>query len=113
MSYKIGLLLSMVFVAMFFLFSADLISIQSVYSTLDAKSSNISYLISRTGVIDNNFINYIESTYGVDFECDINLAPTFGEEITYSISTEYQPMIIDKNKMTITIYRMTIVGFYG
>ena len=113
MSYKIGLLLSMVFVAMFFLFSADLICIQSVYSTLDAKANNISYIISRTGVIDSNFIRYIEDTYEVTFNCDYHLSPTFGEEITYSISTEYQPMIIDKSSMTITISRMTIVGFYG
>ena len=88
MSYKIGLLLSMVFVAMFFLFGADLVSLQSVYSSLDSKANNISYLISRSGVIDEEFINYIESSYYVDFECPLNLSPTFGEEITYSISTK-------------------------
>ena len=113
MSYKIGLLLSMVFVAMFFLFGADLISIQSVYSSLDSKANNISYLISRSGVIDEDFIAYIETSYYVDFECPLNLSPTFGEEITYTISTKYKPMIIDKKEMTITISRMTVVGFYG
>lgn len=113
MSYKIGLILSMVFVAMFFLFGADLISIQSVYSSLDSKANNISYLISRSGVIDEEFINYVESSYYVDFDCPINLTPTFGEEITYSISTKYRPMIIDKQEMTIVISRMTVVGFYG
>ena len=41
MSYKIGLLLSLVFVTMFFLFGADLISIQGVYGMLDAKANNI------------------------------------------------------------------------
>ena len=113
MSYKIGLLLSMVFVTMFFLFGADLISIQSVYSSLDSKANNISYLISRSGIIDEDFINYIETSYYVDFDCSLNLSPTFGEEITYSISTKYKPMIIDKKEMTITISRMTVVGFYG
>ena len=38
MSYKVGLILSMIFVAMFFLFGADLITVQSVYSMLDAKA---------------------------------------------------------------------------
>ena len=113
MSYKIGLLLSMIFVAMFFLFGADLISIQSVYSSLDSKANNIAYLISRSGIIDEDFINYIETSYYVDFDCALNLSPTFGEEITYSISTKYKPMIIDKKEMTITISRMTVVGFYG
>ena len=111
MSYKVGLILSMIFISMFFLFGADLISIQSVYSSLDSKANNISYLISRSGVIDEEFINYVESYYYVDFDCPLN--PTFGEEIIYSISTKYRPMIIDKQEMTIVISRMTVVGFYG
>ena len=111
MSYKVGLILSMIFISMFFLFGADLISIQSVYSSLDSKANNISYLISRSGVIDEEFINYVESYYYVDFP--LNLTPTFGEEIIYSISTKYRPMIIDKQEMTIVISRMTVVGFYG
>ena len=113
MSYKIGLILSMIFVAMFFLFGADLISIQSAYSVLDAKANNISYIISRTGSIDEDFVNYIESSFEVDFYCELNYNPAFGEKITYTISTEYQPLVIDKNAMTIAISRMTIVGFYG
>ena len=113
MSYKIGLILSMIFVSLFFLFAADLITIQSVYSSLDTKANNISYIISRTGVVDDEFINYIERTYNVDFVCDKHLAPTFGEEIYYQISVTYTPMVISKNQMTISIKRMTIVGFYG
>ena len=113
MSYKIGLLLSMIFVALFFLFGADLISLQSAYSSLDAKANNISYLISRNGVIDNDFINYIEETFYVDFECDTNLNPTFGEKIIYTITTQYNPLVISNEEMTLSITRMTIVGFYG
>ena len=113
MSYKIGLLLSMIFVALFFLFGADLISIQSVYSSLDAKANNISYLISRNGVIDDNFINYIETTFLVDFDCRENLSPTFGEQITYVISVAYSPLVISQEDMVIKIQRMTVVGFYG
>lgn len=113
MSYKVGVLLSMIFVAMFFLFGADLITIQSAYSTLDAKANSISYLISRTGIIDDAFKDRIASMYLVDFSCDNNLSPTFGEEIIYTISAYYQPLIISKEKMKITISRMTVVGFYG
>ena len=113
MSYKIGLLLSMIFVAMFFLFGADMISLQSAYSLLDAKANNISYIISRNGAIDENFVNYIETTFNVDFICDINLAPEFGEKIYYEITATYSPLIIGKEEMTISIKRMTIIGFYG
>ena len=113
MSYKVGLMLSMVFVALFFLFGADLITLESVYSTLDAKANNISYLISRTGVIDDAFIDYVEESYAVTFECNKNTSPTFGEKVIYKISTSYRPLIISKSEMTISIQRMTIVGFYG
>ena len=105
--------MSTIFVALFFLFGADLITLQTVYSGLDAKANNISYTISRSGVIDDNFINYIEATYHVDFDCQKNLSPTFGEKITYQISVKYKPMVISKSEMTIAIKRMTIVGFYG
>lgn len=113
MSYKIGLILSMIFVAIFFLFGADLISLQSAWSALDAKANNISYLISRNGVIDDDFISYIETTFHVDFDCEKNLSPTFGEQITYVISTTYTPLIISHEEMIIKVQRMTIVGFYG
>ena len=113
MSYKVGLILSMIFVALFFLFGADLITIESVYSALDSKANNISYIISRNGVIDDEFIDYIEITFSVDFDCPKNLSPTFGEKIIYQISTSYHPLVISKQEMTIAIKRMTIVGFYG
>ena len=113
MSYKVGLILSMIFVALFFLFGADLITLESTFSVLDAKANNISYIISRNGVIDDEFINYIETTFSVDFDCPKNLSPTFGEKIIYQISTSYHPLVISKEEMIISIKRMTIVGFYG
>lgn len=113
MSYKIGLILSMVFVALFFLFGADLISLQSAYSTLDAKANNIAYIISRNGRIDSDFISYIETTFSVDMTCDEHLAPTFGEQVVFEVSTNYSPLVIGQEDMVITIKRMTIIGFYG
>ena len=113
MSYKVGLILSMIFVALFFLFGADLLSLQSTYSVLDSKANNISYIISRNGVIDDDFINYIETTFNVDFECPKNPSPTFGEKITYTVKAVYRPLVISQEEMTLTIRRMTVIGFYG
>ena len=113
MSYKVGLILSMIFVALFFIFGADLLTLESVYSSLDSKANNISYLISRNGTIDDSFISYVESTFSVAFDCPKNQSPTFGEKIIYQISTTYHPLVISKQEMTISIKRMTIVGFYG
>ena len=113
MSYKVGLLLSMVFVSLCFLFGADLISIQSVYSSLDAKANNISYLISKNGVINKKFSKMVSLNYGVKFTCPDNPSPYFGEEITFTISTTYKPLVISKKEMTLSISRMAVVGFYG
>ena len=113
MSYKVGLILSMVFVSLCFLFGADLLSIQSVYSTLDAKANNICYLISKNGVVNKQFVRYVQRTYDVEFIVPTNLSPHFGEEITFTISTTYKPLIISKKEMQISITRMAVVGFYG
>lgn len=113
MSYKVGLILSMVFVSLCFLFGADLLSIQSVYSTLDAKANNISYLISKNGIIDKKFVKVIQTTYDVKFTAPNNPSPYFGEEITFTISTTYKPLIISKKEMKISISRIAVVGFYG
>ena len=59
MSYKIGLLLSSIFIVIFFAFGVDLLTIQFVFTDLDAKSTSISYLISKRGSLDEEFITYI------------------------------------------------------
>ena len=113
MSYKISFILSMIFVCMFFLFSGDMISLQFIYSDLDAKSVTISYLISDHGSLDENFINYIENKYDIDFVYADNYAPLFGDEVTYVIAKEYKPLMMSKDIMTISISRTTIIGYYN
>ena len=112
MSYKIGFILSMVFVVMFFLFAGDLISLQFIYSDLDAKSVTISYLISEHGSLDNSFINSIEAKYGIDFVTADNYSPLFGDEVTYVIAKQYKPLIISQDEMTLSIKRTTVIGYY-
>ncbi len=103
----------MVFVCMFFLFSGDMISLQFIYSDLDAKSVTISYLISDYGFLDDNFISYIENKYNVDFVSADNYSPLFGEEVTYIIAKEYKPLVMSKEIMTISIKRTTVIGYFN
>ena len=112
MSYKISFILSMVFVMMFFLFAGDLISLQFIYSDLDAKSVTISYLISEHGILDEPFIESIENKYKVDFVTADNYSPLFGDEVTYVIARSYQPLIISQKKMTVSVERTTVIGYY-
>ena len=113
MSYKVGLILSMVFVSLCFLFGADLISIQSIYSTLDAKATTISYRISEAGVINPAFKKNIAQTYGVGFVCPTTSSTYFGEAIPFTVTMTYKPLIISQKNMTISISRVAVVGFYG
>lgn len=112
MSYKLSFILSMIFVVTFFLFAGDLICLQYVYSDLDAKSITISYLISAHGGLDHHFIQDIEEKYKVDFVTADNYSPLFGDEVTYVIAKLYQPMVISQKKMTISIKRTTVIGYY-
>ena len=112
MSYKISFILSMIFVAMFFLFAGDMISLQFIYSDLDAKSVTISYLISERGSIDDSFISYVENKYKIDFVSADNYSPTFGDEVTYVIAKDYKPLVMSKDMMTVSICRTTVIGYY-
>lgn len=112
MSYKISFILSMVFVTMFFLFSGDMISLQFIYSDLDAKSVTISYLISEHGSLDQSFIESIENKYNVDFVSADNYTPLFGDEVTYVIAKTYKPLMMSKETMTVSVQRTTVIGYY-
>ena len=112
MSYKVSFILSMVFVVMYFLFAGDMISLQFIYSDLDAKSVTISYLISENGTIDDSFVEYVENKYEIDFVYADNYAPLFGDEVTYVIAKTYKPLMMSKDVMTISIQRTTVIGYY-
>ena len=112
MSYKISFILSMIFVVMYFMFAGDMISLQFIYSDLDAKSVTISYLISENGTIDKKFIRYVENKYDVTFVSIDNIHPLFGDEVTYVIAKDYKPLMMSKDVMTVSIQRTTVIGYY-
>lgn len=111
MSSKLGLVLSMLFVSIFFAFGIDLIAVQVIYSDLDAKSVAISYKISKYGTVNEEVKNNIEQTYGVTFRCVENCSPLFGDTVTYVISKDYKPVIIKNELMTISIKRNAVIGY--
>ena len=113
MSSKVGLILSMIFVAMFFAFGLDIISIQFIFNDLDAKSTAISYRISEYGTVDNTLKQSIESSFNVTFQCTENCNPIFGDVVTYTISKTYKPIIMDSGTMTISIQRYANIGYYN
>lgn len=111
MSSKLGLILSMFFVLLFFSFGIDLISIQLIYNGLDSKSIAISYEISELGKIDQEVKTHIETTYQVNFTCTNNCTPMFGDVVTYVLSQQYQPLVVKSDLMTISIERNAVIGY--
>ena len=111
MSSKIGLIMSMIFVTLFFAFGLDLIHIQFLYNDLDAKSVAISYKISEHGTVDESIKRYIEETFKVTFKCTSNCSPLFGDTVTYTISKDFNPIIIQQETMTISIERNAVIGY--
>lgn len=112
MSYKFGMLLSTIFVVLFFLLGMDLLSIQYGYSNLDAKSVSISYRISEHGTLDDKFIESLENYYQVDFTCTSSCNPSFGDIVEYTISSTIQTIVISPKGLTIKLARSVVIGFF-
>lgn len=112
MSYKLSLILSMVFVVFFSLFAVDLTVIQNTYSLLDSKSINISYFLARTGDTSNEALMYIQNVYNVRIKVVSGRHPAFGDDIIYNLSTTYTPIVMG-DSFDITIQRMTVVGYFN
>lgn len=112
MSYNTGLIISLAFVIVFFVFAVDLISLQSIYTDLDSKAIAIGYLISQNGSLDQEFIADLEEKYNVTFTCEDNCTPRFKDVVKYKLGVEYTPLIIAKKQMIIEVHRSTIIGYY-
>jgi len=113
MGSKIGLLLSMIFITLFFVLGGDIISVQYLYSDLDAKGVTISYLISKTGRTDSSFKNELEKKYNVTLTYESTGTPMFGDVFDFILSTEFEPMIMSNDKLLLKIKRTAIIGYYG
>lgn len=112
MSSKLGLILSMLFVAMFFAFAGDMVSLQFAYTNLDSISVTIGKLISEEKTINQTFINNVEAEFNVDFILLNEEEPLFGDVVNYIIASEFQPMVISKESITLSIKRSSIIGYY-
>lgn len=113
MSSKIGVILSLIYVAIFFFLGVDLLSLQTTYSNLDSKAVSISYTISKSGYLNDELISYIENSYHVDFICLNNCTPKFGDIVDYSISVNFTPIMISKKEYVVSINRQAIIGYYN
>ena len=113
MSSKLGLMLSMVFVIMFFLLAGDMMCLSNMYASLDSKSITIGYVIAKSGRVDSEFLGKIEEQYNVNFLTISPSNPSVGDVIDFVIYQNYRPLIISKEEIVVKASRTTILGYYG
>ena len=113
MAYKLGLILSMLFLAQLFVFTGDLISIQIIYTNLDAVSVVAGNLISSRGTIDDEIINLVYEQSGGTIEALGDETPLYGAIYEYKISREYTPWVMSNSPMEIAVTRSVVIGYYA
>ena len=113
MAYKLGLILSMLFLAQLFIFTGDLMSIQIIYTNLDAVSVTAGNMISSRGGIDDEIINLVYNETGGTIEAIGDETPMFGATYKYKISREFSPWVMSSNPMEISVIRSVVIGYYA
>lgn len=111
MAYKLGFILSLIFIVPLFIIGADMISIQIVYTNMDAVSVTAGQAISKYGEITNDVILLVENQAHAHIEALTSEAPSFGSLYEYRIYTEYNPYIISTEPMEISIVRSVVIGY--
>ena len=113
MGYKLGLIISMIFLAQLFVFTGDLISIQIIYTNLDAISVVAGNLISSRGGLDEEIVNLVYEQSGGHIEALGDETPMWGAVYQYKISREFTPWVMSNNPMDISVTRSVVIGYYA
>ena len=111
MGYKLGFLLSLIFVVQLFIIAGDITSIQIIYTNLDAVSVTAGQAISKYGEITDSVVRLVENEAKAHIEAVTVDTPTFGSLFEYRIYTTYNPYIISTEPMEISISRSVVIGY--
>lgn len=113
MAYKIGLLLSMIFLAYLFVFAGDIMSVQVIYTNLDAVSVVAGNMISSRGKIDDEIINLVYEQTGASIEAIGDETPLFGSVYEYKITREFESWIMSNDPIVISVTRSVVIGYFS
>jgi len=113
MAYKLGFLLSLIFIVQLFLIAGDLLAVQAIYTNLDAVSVTAGQIISIKGGITTEVVALVErETQGTITAIGDNV-PMFGSPFEYKISKTYNPSILSTKEMEIAVKRSVVIGYYN
>ncbi len=118
MSSNVGLILSLLFVALVFLFGADLITIQVAYTSLENIANDIAFDImwnvSYTSEYRENLAASLYDdgiTYTEIDSCHTDVC-AYGETVSFNLSRTID-LFLFSNDMTISVSRSAVLGYYG
>ena len=111
MGYKMGFILSLIFIAQLFVIAGDMFSLQVIYTNLDAVSVTAGQAISKYGEITDSIILLVENQAHASIEGLTSEPPSFGMLYEYRIYTEYQPYFISSEPMEVSIVRSVVIGY--
>ncbi len=112
MGSKIGFILSLLFVVQLFAIGGDMMSIQFIYTNLDALSITVGNIISKSGGINDEVINLVKEE-NASIEPIGDVSPLIGSVYKYKIFKDYDALIIDNKTMEIAVCRSVIIGYYS
>lgn len=112
MASKLGFILSLLFLGQLFSLLGDIMSIQIIYTNLDALSVTAGQLISRWGGINDNVINLVQSESGAEIVMLDGSSQAVGETYYFKIYKDYKPNAIQDENLEIAVCRSVIIGYY-
>ncbi len=111
MAYKLGLLLSFVFMMSVMLFAGDLLCVSQIHSALDSIALTVSYRVAKEGMVSDETKDFVRNS-GAEFIPVTSGTPSLGETYEFIIAKRYKPIIMSKNETVISVKRSTVIGFY-
>lgn len=111
MGSKIGIILSLPFMFLAFLFGTDLIMVQLTYTSLDSISTVVSYRIGKTGELSGEIDRYVRNEIQARLmPVDATYSYIEGSVLPYYLEKEYKPIVLSNETLTIRIKRFAVVN---
>ena len=113
MSSKLGLILSIAFMMAVLLLSGDLMNVSVVTNALNALGLTVSHRISLDGTLSDATKALIADSHAtITFPQGSATVFRIGDTVTYFLSRDYDPFVLKKERMHITVRCSAVVGYY-
>ena len=113
MSSNLGFVLSMIIVAFTLFLGGDMVCLSTAYSALDNVSNTIGYRIAKDARCDSTYLRTLENQYNITFSYISSYGPSIGQVVDFTIYRMYNPLVMSKNDIKMSVSKSTVVGYYG